>query len=95
MSIRLVAVDVDPEEGVMLRSDFTLLCRYIGLHHFLFSFLPDTKAHVRYDLVALTCTIRSCGCCLYDMILRIVLYDMISQLLRVQYLSQSHTYYNT
>ena len=57
MSIRLVAVDVDPEEGVMLCLDFTLLCRYIGLHRFLFSFLPNTKAHVRYDLVAVACTI--------------------------------------
>ena len=36
--------------------------------------------------------IWSRGCCLYDMILRIVLYDTISQLLLVWYLSQSHTY---
>ena len=50
MSIRLVAVDVDPEEGVMLRLDFTLLCRHVGLPRFLF-LLPFIKAHVRYDLV--------------------------------------------
>ena len=49
MSIKLVAVDVDPEEGVMLRSDFTYLRRYIGLHRF-FSHFPHTEAHVRYDL---------------------------------------------
>ena len=50
-------MDVNPEEGVMLHSDFTLLCRYIGLHRFLFSFLPNTEAHVRYDLVAVACMI--------------------------------------
>ena len=49
MSIRLVAVDVDLEEGVMLRSDYityadTLDC----LVYFLL--LPFTVAHVRYNL---------------------------------------------
>ena len=36
------------------------LHRRIGLHRFLAFSLPYTEAHVRYDLAALTCTIRSC-----------------------------------
>ena len=61
MSIRLVAVDVDPEEGVMLCSDFILLRRYIGLPHFFLSFsFPHTEAHVQYDLAL------SQGSFLYD-----------------------------
>ena len=36
----------------------SFICRYIGLHH-LFSHLPHTEAHVRYDLEACSCTIRS------------------------------------
>ena len=70
MSTRLVAVDVDPEEGVMLRSDFTSLRRYIGLPHLLFLSLPSIEARVRYNLVLFPCTIRS-GCVLvYDINLR-------------------------
>ena len=38
MSTRLVAVDVKPEEGVMLRTDFTLLRRHVGLLRLLFLF---------------------------------------------------------
>ena len=50
MSIRLVAVDVDLEEGVMLRSDYIT---YADTSDCLVSFLffPYTVAHVRYDLV--------------------------------------------
>ena len=49
MSTRLIAVDVDPEEGVMLRSDYTI---YADTLDCLVSFLltPFTVAHVRYDL---------------------------------------------
>ena len=50
-------MDVDLEEGVMLRSDFTYLRRYIGLHHFSFFLHPSIEAHVRYDLEDLLCTI--------------------------------------
>ena len=61
MSIRLVAVDVDPEEGVMLRSDYntyadTLDCFFPFLLH------PYTVAHVRYNLAAsfdVSCMIQS------------------------------------
>ena len=38
-------MDVDPEEGVMLRLDFTLLHRHVGLPRFLFT-LPHIKARV-------------------------------------------------
>ena len=86
MSIRPVAVDVDPEKGVMLRSDFTLLRRYIGLPRFLFLSLPLTEAHVRYDRVLFLCTIRS-GI--------ILAYDTIWKCSRVRYQSQSHTCYDT
>ena len=78
MSIRLVAADVDPERGVMLRLDFT----YTQIHwtaSFLFSFLfslPHTEAHVRYDLVFSPCTIRSPSLFLYDTILSSFLYDI-------------------
>ena len=41
----------------LLRLDFTLLCRHVGLPHFLFLSLPSTEARVRYDLVTLSCTI--------------------------------------
>ena len=64
MSTKLVATDVDPDRGVMLRLDFT----HTQIHRtasFPFS-LPHTEAHVRYDLVALSGTIRSCGFILYD-----------------------------
>ena len=64
MCIRLVAANVNPKRGVMLQLDFT----HTQLHRtasFLFS-LPFTEAHVRYDLVGLSCTIRSCGSVLYD-----------------------------
>ena len=40
----------------MLRSDFTLLCRYIELPRFLFP-NPLIEAHVRYDLALSPCTI--------------------------------------
>ena len=43
---------------LVLRSDFTLLRRYIGLPCFLFLF-PHPEAHVRYNLVDLLCTIQS------------------------------------
>ena len=56
MSIKLVTVDVDPEEGVMLHLDFTLLHRHIGLHHFLYFLSPHQSP----------CTIRSRGRLLYD-----------------------------
>ena len=68
MSIRLVAVDVDPEEGVMLQSDFTLLRRHVGLPRFLSFSLPFTEARVRYDLVLFSCTIRSGVVLAYDTI---------------------------
>ena len=68
MSIRLVAADVDPEGGVMLRLDFThTQLRWTA--SFLFSF-PHTEAHVRYDLESCLRTIRSCGSLLYDINLR-------------------------
>ena len=75
MSTRLVAADVDPERGVMLRSDFTHLRRYIGLHRFFLSNVPSSKPmydtisrlfHVRYDLASLSCTIRSCVSFVYN-----------------------------
>ena len=49
MSIRLIAMDVDPEEGVMLRSDYIT---YADTSDCLVSFFshPFTVAHVRYDL---------------------------------------------
>ena len=68
MSIRLVTADVDPEEGVMLRSDFTLLCRHVRLPHLLFFSLPSIEAHVRYDLVLFLCTIQSGLVPMYDTI---------------------------
>ena len=49
MSTRPVAVDVDPEGGVMLRSDFTYLRRHIGLHCFPF-FSPLSMKPV-YDTI--------------------------------------------
>ena len=63
MSIRLVAVDVDLEEGVMLQLDYIT---YTDTLDCLVSFFskPHTVAHVRYDLTTfpvLTCTIRSDG----------------------------------
>ena len=73
MSIRLVAADVDPERGVMLRSDFT----HTQIHwtaSLLFSLPPlkpmyDTISCVpcvRYDLESRLTTIRSLGSFLYD-----------------------------
>ena len=50
------------------------------------SFFPYPEAHVRYDLVSHSCTIRSCVLVGYDMILRLV---------SVRYQSQSHIYYDT
>ena len=50
MSIRLVTVDVDLEEGVMLRLDYIT---YADTSDCLVSFFsnPYTVAHVRYDLM--------------------------------------------
>ena len=62
-------------KAVMIRSDFTLLRSYVRLHRFLL-FLPNTEAHVRYNLVAFPCTIQSGG---------FPLYDTISQSLLVRY----------
>ena len=61
MSIKLVAVDVDPEEGVMLRLDYIT---YTDTLDCLVSFLdnPYTVALVRYDLAT------SWRHLLYDMI---------------------------
>ena len=82
MSIRLVAVDVDPEGGVMLRSDYityadTLDCLVS------FLYLPYTVAHVRYNLMT------SWWHVLYDTIWRL----LSSRLVRYQ--SRSHSYYDT
>ena len=49
MSIRPVAVDVDPEEGVMLRSDYITYADTSDCLVY-FSLTPHTVAHVRYDL---------------------------------------------
>ena len=57
-----------PSTPHVLRSDFT----HTQIHwtaSLLFS-LPHTEAHVRYDLVSLSCTIRSHGLFLYDIHLR-------------------------
>ena len=56
MSTRLVAADVDPEEGVMLRSDFTYYADTLDCLVY-FSFTPFIEAHVRYDLASFPCTI--------------------------------------
>ena len=82
MSIRLVAVDVDPEEGVMLRSDYntyadTLDCFFPFLLH------PYTVAHVRYDLAV------SFQFTMYDTICRPL------SICFVRYPSRSHAYYDT
>ena len=60
----------------MLRLDFTSSRRYIGLPCFLFHFLPLIKAHVRYNLALLSCTIQSGVAFLYNMIYRLFLYDI-------------------
>ena len=58
----------------VLRSDFTYLRRYIGLHRFL-SDTPSSKpmydtisrpSHIRYDLASFICTIRSRVLLVYD-----------------------------
>ena len=69
MSTRLVAADVDPEEGVMLHSDFTT---YADTSDCIVSYLfpPNTKALVQYDLEAITCTIQSGDRYVYDINLR-------------------------
>ena len=55
MSIRPVAVDVDPEEGVMLQSDFIILqTRWTAF--FFLSPLPITEAS--YDMILQPCTIQ-------------------------------------
>ena len=59
MSTRLVAADVNPERGVMLRLDFTHT-QIPWTAPLLFS-PPHTEARVRYDLMSLS---------LYDMISR-------------------------
>ena len=85
MSIRLIAADVDSEEGVMLHLDFT----YTDTSDCLvsFSFTPYTEAHVRYNLAV--------SLLLYNTILQCLMYDMIWQCFLVRYQSQSHTYYDT
>ena len=78
MSIRLVATDIDLEEGVMLRLDFTSLCRRVGLHHYLFLFPPPkpmyntiwSHLYVQYDLVLPLGMIQSGGVPMYDINLR-------------------------
>ena len=67
------------QADVVLRLDFTLLCRHIRLLRFLFLF-PSPQS---------PCTIRSGGFVLYDTIWRLLL------ILSVRYQSPSHTYYNT
>ena len=64
-----------------------------GLHSYadtsdcIVSFLiPHIEAHVRYNLVAFPCTIRSRG---------FLKYDTISWLFLVRYQSRSHRYYDT
>ena len=69
MSTRLVAADIDLEEGVMLRLDFTSLCRHVGLPCLLF-FFPFIEARVQYDLVLFLCTIQSGLVLVYDTIWR-------------------------
>ena len=54
----------------LLRLDFTLLRRHVGLPHFLFLSLPSTEARVRYDLVLSPCTIQSGDAFMYDINLR-------------------------
>ena len=58
----------------MLHLDFTLLRRYIGLHCFSLFSLPNTKAHVRYDLVAFS--VR------YDLVAFSVRYDLVALFVR-------------
>ena len=86
MSTRLIAADVDPEEGVMSQMDFTYY--YADTLDCLVSFfsLPSIEAHVRYDLVLVLCTIRS-G--------HVLVYNMIWPHSGVRYQSQSHAYYDT
>ena len=58
---------------VTIRSDFTLLCRYIRLPRFYFPLFPHTEAHVWCNLVVLSCMIWSSGfswSLLYDIYLR-------------------------
>ena len=52
--------------------------RYIGLHHFLCILSPHTEAHVRYDLVVLPCTIRSCCSFVYDIYLGVTTTTILS-----------------
>ena len=87
----------DPKSEFLCQSCYdrtSLIRRYIGLHHF-FSHSPTPKpmydtisqlSHVRYDLPAFSCTIRS---------LSFLLYDTISWFFSVRYQSRSHHYYNT
>ena len=79
MSTRLVAVDIDPEEGIMLRSDFTTYADTLDCIVSFSSYtLPPKPLYdtiswlslVRYDLVAFSCTIRSCGSFVYNIYLR-------------------------
>ena len=51
-------MDIDPEEGVMLRLNWTSLNTQIHWTALFVSFsLPYIEAHVRYDLAILTCMI--------------------------------------
>ena len=55
-------MDIDPEEGVMLRLNWTSLNTQIHWTALFVSFsLPYIEAHVRYDLAILTCMIWSRG----------------------------------
>ena len=78
---RRMARDITPLKGQVLRSDFILLRRHVGLPRFLFLSLPFTEAHVRYDLDAFSNLVP--------------MYDTIWMRSRVRYQSQSHTYYDT
>ena len=72
MSIRLVTVDVDPEEGVMLRSDYITYADTSDCFVSFFS-TPYTVAHVRYNLATswgIFCMIQSDG------LLCLTLYDI-------------------
>ena len=67
MNTKLVAVDVDPEKGVMLRLDFTFYTDTLDCIVYLL-FHPNPKAHVRYNLLLLPCMIRSAVTSMYDTI---------------------------
>ena len=63
-------MDDDPEEGVMLRSDFTLTTQIHRTASFLSLSSRITEALVRYDLGVFLRTIRSRVSFMYDINLR-------------------------